>query len=329
LQVAVCGDFLGFLGKGVDFQLAPVHTGFMGSAERWQRRVCGVPGKFLLSLSGYASGASSKSVVISGDGDHRIDTRTYAEKVAEIENSNLTDGQKDNAKTKLALAEQIHQIEKDPSLSKTQKASLFDELFRKANLAPAASGGGPTRNPTVGCLAVPYYPQANKDYCGPATTRQTLGYFLVNPLPDQTALAGAIGGVGAGVGTLNADAMRAYINSKIPVHRSFAYMEGVNFSMAAMNTALTATVLGSGAPPILRMKNDEDGTVPWRYKTGGHYLNVSGKLSASASTPANIFEVTDPACELKHLNEPDGKYPRSVEFIHNVTHQHSRKSFWW
>ncbi len=270
----------------------------------------------LLPTTVFAADKTVNNQVMCGDGDTGIPL-SYEEQLVQIEeDETLTPEQKEIQKEKLTFGEQINQIERNSGLSRAEKDS---KLYR-------LSGDLAEPMATSISLYVFYFKQETSYYCGPATARQTIATILnsVVRVPTQSAIANdpAFGGVSASGGTLNATKMRQYINSKASAN----YIEVVNYTSGAMQLCLDRG-LTDGNPPILRMKNTKAPSstlgVSWRYRTPGHYLNVSGKINATT------YQVTDPYIEYANPSITNGKFNVTLSQIYDVVQQHSSKSFWF
>lgn len=274
-----------------------------------------------LSVSSNLTFASTYEPAGGGDGEAPGAERrlTVDEQLREIENDdNLTEAQKAEARAKAELMKQVARLENNTALTKSQASAqmqkVFDDFNEKLSLSNPVMG-----TMAYGYLSVPYCKQPNGHYCGPATTRQTLGYYngLANT-PNQDYIADALGVTATSGGVPNATVMRNYINVN---QKSVAYLEVTNPSLTAMQSWLDGAQLRR-CPIILRMKNVIADPSVWYYTTDGHYLNVSGQASAV------VFQVTDPWIEYKRSEFTTGKYLVTTSQIHNVTLQHFAKSFW-
>lgn len=278
-----------------------------------------------LSVSSNLTFASADEPAGGGDGEAPGAERrlTVDEQLREIENDdNLTEAQKAEARAKAELMKQVARLENNTALTKSQASAqmqkVFDDFNEKLSLSNPVMG-----TMAYGYLSVPYCKQPNGHYCGPATTRQTLGYYngLANT-PNQDDIADALGVTAISGGVPNATVMRNYINAN---QKSVAYLEVTNPSLAAMQSWLDGAQLRR-CPIILRMAAKDEGggnrTGGWYYTTDGHYLNVSGQASAV------VFQVTDPYIEYKRSEFTTGKYLVTTSQIHSVTIEHFAKSFW-
>lgn len=281
-----------------------------------------------LSVSSNLTFASADVPGGGGDGEAPGAERrlTVDEQLREIENDdNLTDVQKAEARAKAELMKQVARLENNTALTKSQASAqmqkLFDDFNEKLSLSNPVMG-----TMAYGYLSVPYCKQETNYYCGPATTRQTLGYYngLANT-KSQSQIAQTLGVTSTSDGVPNAKSMRDYINAN---QKSVAYLEVTNPSLAAMQSWLDGAQLRR-CPIILRMAATKNLTTDkiigdWDYPTGGHYLNVSGQASAV------VFQVTDPYIEWKKSDPiyTTGKYLVTTSQIHSVTIEHFAKSFW-
>jgi len=168
------------------------------------------------------------------------------------------------------------------------------------------------------------YTQENKYYCGPATTRQTLG-FLGNSWiyggytpPTQSTIASKIGTTTSGTEWYN---IVNYINSFSFLTYKPNYVEVLPTSVAVMETGINSSLL-AGVPPILQVYSTADPKI-LGYTTQGHYLNVSGIRTNNGK---NQYEVTDP---YRKLNDPNSaaKYYIDTDKAYEITQNHWAKHY--
>lgn len=276
---------------------------------------------FLLPTTVLAVNEKVSNKVMSGDGDTSTPL-SYEEQVAQINNDiTLTTEQKKVQISKLSFAEEVNNIEKSVSLSKSTKDSMIENL----NTSLLADSGDImlfAYNPPPGNIFVTYYKQITNKHCGPATVQQTLKTLGVNP-PSQATIAAdpAFGGFSSSGGTHNPTMMRQYINSKGGVN----YVQVANVQQSTMQNCLNTGLFTYKIPPILRMAaNSTDVSQgKWRYTTDGHYLNISGRSAT------NTYQVCDPYIQYVDSTVTTGKYFKSMSDIYTVTTRHHAKSFWY
>lgn len=232
------------------------------------------------------------------------------------------DADKTQVAVKLTNQQQIDQVKNDSSLSQSQKNMAINKLTLSENILSEvqASSGVSTENSLTyadsSCIIpVPYYRQLYGNYCGPATTQQTLTYFN-GTSPSQDTIAAAFGMVPNGAGVPNGTDVPNYINAR---ESSNYYLARVNEAEAQMQTDMINDINIYG-PTILRIAPT---TQYWQYNSAGHYLNVSGEISTTT------FEVTDPFIQYIVPTNTSGKYDTSLYDIWTVTQLHPAKTYYY
>lgn len=168
-------------------------------------------------------------------------------------------------------------------------------------------------------LSVPGFRQKEKYYCGPATTKQTLAFFLKsNQVPDQDTLANKYNLRTTTDGT-DMTLISGVINKYLK-----KYSSKIKYSMDNIGTQeewkkKVLKSLSNNKPVILDI-NSSSYSSDWGYYTSGHFLNVSGYRVKNGEEE---IKVTDPA-----LLDKREKW-HSLSLVYKVNNAHWRKSMIW
>lgn len=184
-------------------------------------------------------------------------------------------------------------------------AEQKEAAIAKHNLGQALANGNcvtRTVHASENILDVPWYSQTAKNYCGPASTKQTVQY--INGSSDsQATIAEELETNASGTETNN---IKNYLVSKT----GYAYevlwwwADANAFSdMVISDTDDDKPIIGH---VIIPTKGD------WLYTTTGHYLNYNGYSSSG-----EYFSVTDPYAD--RYGDADGKYSISNDEAERVT----------
>lgn len=165
-------------------------------------------------------------------------------------------------------------------------------------------------------MAVPFYKQETRYFCGPATARQTIAYIKGSAL-SQSTLASIMGTTSSN-GT---DGSR--VVSCINAYQTrYLYQRLYPTSESSMITVAGKAINNWAAPPILHVKMTT--TTGWKYTSPGHYMNISGIEKSGSGV---MFEVTDPYSTWVLSDVPNGKYPVSSTVAYNSTRAHPAGEF--
>lgn len=168
-------------------------------------------------------------------------------------------------------------------------------------------------------LKVTGYKQITTYYCGPATTQQTLGFFLkANQIPTQDVLANKDNLKTTKQGmdmTLISGVINKYLKK---------YSHKVSYSMVEIGTEKEwkkkiLSSLSNNKPVILDIDSSSY-SGEWGYYTTGHFLNVSGYRINKGKEE---IKVTDPA-----LSKVREKW-HPLSLVYKVNKAHWRKSMIW
>lgn len=230
----------------------------------------------------------------------------------------------------IPLEQQLEEMLSSPNLTEAQRQATIEKMegliaFRDAAAVNAVGNAASTKSYATVTLSVPAYTQETHYYCGPATTRQTLGYLgSIVPgtyyPPSQSTIAEAIHTTTNGTEWYN---IVAYINtfSFMGIHNNYA--EYVPTSQSDMEDviyfALTKT---NPTPPILQIKTNGHSQA-MEYSTPGHCMNISGMKTVS---DVNKYEVTDPY-RGRISSSLSPKYDLTTEFVWEITQNHWAKHF--
>ena len=163
-------------------------------------------------------------------------------------------------------------------------------------------------------MAVPFYKQETRYFCGPATARQTIAYIKGSAL-SQSTLASIMGTTSSN-GT---DGSR--VVSCINAYQTrYLYQRLYPTSESSMITVAGKAINTWAAPPILHVKMDAG----WPYTSKGHYMNISGIKKSGSRV---MFEVTDPYYTWVYPSAVSGKYPIFSTIAYNSTRAHPAGEF--
>lgn len=229
-----------------------------------------------------------------------------------------------------SLEQQLEEFLNNPDLTEDQKRDAKEKVetaifFRDSAVPDNAGSDIQNRSYSTVTLSVPAYTQEEDYYCGPATTRQTLGYLGMvvpggyNP-PTQSTIAAAVYTTTSGT---EWNYITAYINSFTFMGISnnyFAYTPSSKNNMeSVINSALTQT---HPTPPILQI-NTNGYSSTMGYSTSGHYMNVSGIKTESGT---NYFQITDP--NRGRLSPAlSSKYYMTTSYAWTITQNHWAQHF--
>lgn len=184
----------------------------------------------------------------------------------------------------ISLEAQIARVLVGPNLTSAQKKSVLDALGQTNDAM--STNTVMTINITDKVLSVPYYKQENGYYCAPATTKQTLGYFL-SSTQSQSYYAPLVGeGSGSGyygVGTK----LINYVNTQ-QSHDYYVYTNKADNDVTLMQSHIDYDMTNYD-PTIFNIHNPT--TLNWIYGLpydSYHFLNISGQYSNGN------YQMTDP-----------------------------------
>lgn len=200
------------------------------------------------------------------------------------------------------IDQQLAVIKTNPNFSVAQKAAAEE----KAELLKALLSGEIVVQPRSSSCTnyVPFYPQKNDYYCGPASIQQTLGHYYYTPMPPQDTIYEETGHSEWGD-------MIAYLNQKLNPSEEpgyIYYQEWWNHSSKNMQTTITS-IAGAGTPIIAHISVGQAGrtsytdTRHWPYTTDGHYLSISGYYNNGSQ-----IQVTDPFIMRTSVGKSDSRY---------------------
>ncbi len=227
----------------------------------------------------------------------------------------------------ISLEKQLEEFLADPDLTAEQKEAAKEKVEEAIMLRDSGTYAARTTYSTV-TLGVPSYTQKEVYYCGPATARQTIGFFGLSvpggyTPPSQDDIADDIGTTTAGTEWYM---LRNYVNSYTFMGVSINYIEYTPTSVSNMEAvAHTAMVRSNRTPPILQVNTYNSSGVSnssiLGYNTGGHYMNISG---ISTQSGVNYFRLTDPYRGKVGLSSV---YNVKTSDIYTITRNHWAKHF--
>lgn len=230
----------------------------------------------------------------------------------------------------IPLEQQLEDLLSNPNLTAAQREAATKKVeqaiaFRDAAAVDSANNAVLRQSyPTV-TLSVPAYTQETNYYCGPATTRQTLGYLgMIVPgsysPPSQSTIAAAIHTTTNGTEWYN---ITAYINTFSFMGIPNNYIEYVPSSKSDMETVIySALTQTNPTPPILQVKTNGYSSV-MGYSTLGHYMNVSGMKTENG---VNYYQITDPY-RGRLSPAQSAKYDMTTDDVWTITQNHWAKHF--
>lgn len=213
-----------------------------------------------------------------------------------IENINNTD-----ASAYIAPEVQLQQYLARTDVSEEQKEAAID----KYNLGQAlAEGNGLTQQARAAekTLDVPWYSQFYGNYCGPASTKQTV-QFLTGSSDTQDQIARDLKTNDSGTDT---NEIQKYLVNKT----GYAYETLWWWADASAFSNMVVSDTDAGLPIIGHVIISNKGG--WPYTTTGHYLNYNGYRSSG-----DDFFVTDPYADRYGISK--GKYWISNNEAERVT----------
>ncbi|MGX4598975.1 C39 family peptidase [Faecalimicrobium sp. JNUCC 81] len=187
-------------------------------------------------------------------------------------------------------SKQIEMIESDPNLSEEDKAAFINKIKGTESVPIISSVASKV-------LSVPYFKQERGHYCGPATTKQTL-QFVKGSSPSQDTLCKILGTTPE-KGTDGRQIVKYLNSSQNKINYVIANPKSNDHFTTLVNSALRSY----NSTPIARIKfRPGEG---WKYKTGGHFLNISGQKMSGSTV---MHQLTDPYIQWIDKNNTSGKF---------------------
>ena len=237
-----------------------------------------------------AKASAPESAFLTGDSSFESDRQ------AVLERTDLTTEQKARFLAKIDETEKI--MNGAPQEQKAMAGALAASSYNIYNCT----------------MAVPFYKQETRYFCGPATARQTIAYIKGSAL-SQSTLASIMGTTSSN-GT---DGSR--VVSCINAYQTrYLYQRLYPTSESSMITVAGKAINNWAAPPILHVKMDAG----WPYTSKGHYMNISGIKKSGSRV---MFEVTDPYYTWVYPSAVSGKYPIFSTIAYNSTRAHPAGEF--
>ena len=258
-----------------------------------------------------------------------IDSQTVEQCIADLQAGAVAASMAAASDTVPSLEEQVAQLLAGSRLSEEEKSAVRSSI---AQNSPGANGISPNsiidddlieaRN-----MSVPYYKQESNDYCGPATTKQTLQYINGTSL-SQDAYADLVGGWSSSKGRYcnSSDKGGSYASAMtriVPVvndRQTRVHYVTVMKSDYDMDQGDMKALINCGMvrnyPPILNVKvsgitpntSSSSLNAAWPYTTKGHYLNISGQFARGTG-----YYLTDPF--YLYYGSSNGKFQRSTAVV--------------
>lgn len=170
---------------------------------------------------------------------------------------------------------------------------------------------------------VPHFRQERSDYCGPATTKQTIHYLTDGAIsPTQTQLAGYIHWSDQN-GTSSTEmknwlAKQGYVYYNVPTG-TMTIRDIVNYVATGID-AYDYPCFGG-----IKVTQSQKNSGIWPYKTtDGHILNISGIYQHEPDYEYSVLEFTDPYITWADPNNTSGKHAVEISKYNAV-----KTSFWW
>lgn len=261
-----------------------------------------------------------------------IDLQTVEEYVTELQAAETLSVMSLSEETP-SLEVQVAELLVGSRLSATQKETVRDAIgqngFQNGGIA-LYSIVDPSELAYIN-LSVPYYKQETSNYCGPATTKQTLQYINGTSL-SQDEYADQIGAWSNSLGRYYKRSEKyngyasattrivPYVNANQSRHSYMvAGKEKYNVSVDDMKACINCG-MENNYPIIFNIK--VTGITPntsasslnakWPYTTSGHFLNISGQYATGSA-----YYLTDPYY-LYSSSSSTGKFQRSASVVHSA-----------
>lgn len=262
-----------------------------------------------------------------------IDSQTVEQCVAGLQAGTVAASVAAASDTAPSLEEQVAQLLAGSRLSEEEKSAVRSSIAQNSSGAYSISPSSIIDDDLIAArnMSVPYYKQESNDYCGPATTKQTLQYINGTSL-SQDAYADLVGGWSSSKGRYcnSSDKGGSYASAMtriVPVvndrqnrvHYAIAGKAEFSVSQDDMKALINCGMV-KNYPPIINItasgftpnEDPDDIHANWPYTIrGGHYLNISGQYARGEA-----YRLTDPYYKYNDSSS-DGKFQRSVSEVHD------------